>query len=363
MFKVSHCILTACIVGLFLTGCTDNGLLFRSFGNYGAEEVNATYKLGSAYQIKDVWYTPKEDYSYKETGVAGWYQEEPGKLTSNGEKYDEEAMTGMHKTLPLPSVVRVTNLENGNVAIVRINERGPYVNNRLIDVSQKAAEMLEFNMVGTTMVKVEILPEESKLLKKQLLQNAGDVFLSEEESIITSNVQESQLSDIPQPLYQPDAGMQVIYGGENDVKNDGHQQKDAILSGGIVSVTQPPMPIVTATVKNAQSILQEGTIEAVKAGPNAFKTEEVSSMNSPRLIAPISGYYVQAGAFSNPDNAAKLKTALEQFGPVQIYEGQVADVVLSRVRMGPLETRQSAEELLKKIQNGGFNHAQIIYEP
>lgn len=358
MFKVVPYIFIICIGGGILTGCTDNGLLFRSFGDYETEENTATYKLGTPYQIKDVWYEPKEDYTYKETGVAGWYQEEVGKLTSNGEKYDEEVMSGMHKTLPLPSVVRVTNLENGNVAIVRINERGPYVNNRLIDVSQKAAEMLEFNMVGTTMVKVEILPEESKILKKQLLKNASDVFLDEQENAISSTVEVSQLSDVPQPLYQPDAGMQVIY-GNNSTKSTG--QNDTPPSGGIVSVTKPPLeiPSVTPSVSAGAEIMAQ----SVQTVDFQSAKNQVSHPNTPQLIAPISGYYIQAGAFSNPDNAIKLKGTLEQFGPVQIYEAKAGDTVLSRVRMGPLETRESAEELLKKLHGGGFNHTQIIYEP
>lgn len=360
MFKVIHYVFIAGIGGAILTGCTDNGLLFRSFGDYGAEENTATYKLGSPYQIKDTWYTPQENYTYKETGIAGWYQEDQGKLTSNGEKYDEEVMSGMHKTLPLPSVVRVTNLENGNVAIVRINERGPYVNNRLIDVSQKAAQMLEFNMVGTTMVKVEILPEESKLLKKQLLQKNGGVFSEEPENAISSSVQISSLSEVPQPLYQPDAQMQVIY-GENDMTN-APQQENSSYSGGIVSITKPPLEAVSGV---ATPLLTQS--DAVAHSAPLAVSEQAPIQNTPEksqpLIAPISGYYVQAGAFSNSDNAINLKGTLEQFGPVQIQKTQVGEQTLHRVRMGPLETRESAEELLKKLHSGGFSHTQIIYEP
>ena len=358
MLKVIHYVFIACIGGLSLTGCTDNGLLFRSLGDYGAEENTATYKLGSPYQIKDTWYTPQENYTYKETGVAGWYQEEQGKLTANGEKYDEEAMSGMHKTLPLPSVVRVTNLENGNVAIVRINERGPYVNNRLIDVSQKTAQMLEFNMVGTTMVKVEILPEESKMLKKQLLQKNGGVFSEEQNDAISATVQVAQLSDVPQPLYQPDAQMQVIYGDNSALQSE--QQTNFSLSGGIVSVTKPPLEVVSATPLLTQSdgVAHSAPLAVSEQAPVQNTLEE-----SPTLIAPISGYYVQAGAFSNSDNAIKLKETLEQFGPVQIHKTQVGEQTLNRVRMGPLETRESAEELLKKLHRGGFSHTQIIYEP
>lgn len=348
IFKVLNNMFIISASALIMASCTDNGLLFRSFGGYEPPEDVITYKLGEAYQIKNEWYTPAENYNYNEKGVAGWYQEENGHLTANGEKYDEDALTAMHKTLPLPSIVRITNLENGNVAIVRVNDRGPYVNNRLIDVSQKTAEALEFNMVGTTMVQVEILPEESKLLKKEILKKYGiqnENTENDGESILKSEVKINSLSE-PAPLYQPDEGDQVIYGQEDTI-----QQHEDISSGGIVSVTKP-----------VDMVAQPANVVPMAPEKKSAVLEVKEKSDKTGLITPISGHYVQAGAFSNSDNAVKLKEALDKIGPTQIYETTLNDVALHRVRMGPFENRESALEMLDKLNKAGFQ-SKIIFEP
>lgn len=356
MLKVTHKALAAMVALLVLGGCTDNGFLFRSFGSYGKSDSDAIYKIGEAYQIKDEWYTPKEDYSYNEKGVASWYQEEPGKLTANGEKYDEDLMTASHKTLPLPSIVRVTNLENGNVAIVRVNDRGPFVNNRLIDVSQKAAEQLEFNMVGTTMVQVEILPEESKRLKAEILKRNGGQMEEENvsgASVLSSDVQISELSDQPKVLYQPEENLEEVYSAKMTEDSTDNQVK-------IASITQPDEPI---SLIPSQNQAPASAVSASVATPASSSTAVIAAESTPQLIAPISGHYVQAGAFSSMENAKRLQSELEQFGPVQIYDTTTGNTTLHRVRMGPFETRESAQDLLDKLGAAGYGNSQIIFEP
>jgi rare lipoprotein A len=101
-------------------------------------------------------YYPKEDTDYRKTGLASWYGDAfHGRLTANGEIYDMTHLTAAHPTMPLPSYARVTNLENGSTVIVRVNDRGPYSHNRLIDLSKRAAEMLDYTRTGTAKVKVE----------------------------------------------------------------------------------------------------------------------------------------------------------------------------------------------------------------
>lgn len=96
---------------------------------------------------------------YRERGVASWYGEKfHGRNTSNGERYDMYALTAAHKTLPLPTWVRVTNLRNGASIVVRVNDRGPFVKNRLIDLSFSAASALDMVGAGTTLVEVQALP-------------------------------------------------------------------------------------------------------------------------------------------------------------------------------------------------------------
>src|SRR6202795_2080130 len=115
-----------------------------------------TYRVGKPYVVAGRVYVPEEDVNYREEGLASWYGDDfHGRLTANGEVFDMESLTAAHPTLPMPCYARVTNLGNGKSLIVRVNDRGPYHGNRLIDVSNKAAELLEFKGVGVARVRVE----------------------------------------------------------------------------------------------------------------------------------------------------------------------------------------------------------------
>ncbi|MGC2809350.1 MAG: septal ring lytic transglycosylase RlpA family protein [Bradyrhizobium sp.] len=115
-----------------------------------------TYRVGKPYIVGGRVYVPEEDVNYREEGLASWYGDDfHGRLTANGEVFDMGALTAAHPTLPMPCYARVTNLSNGRSLIVRVNDRGPYHGNRLIDVSNKAAELLEFKGNGVAHVRVE----------------------------------------------------------------------------------------------------------------------------------------------------------------------------------------------------------------
>lgn len=115
-----------------------------------------TYRVGKPYTVAGRVYVPEEDVNYQAEGMASWYGDDfHGRLTANGEVFDMGSLTAAHPTLPMPSYARVTNLANGRSLIVRINDRGPYHGNRLIDVSNKAAELLEFKGNGIAKVRVE----------------------------------------------------------------------------------------------------------------------------------------------------------------------------------------------------------------
>jgi rare lipoprotein A len=115
-----------------------------------------TYRVGKPYTVAGRVYVPEEDVNYREEGLASWYGDDfHGRLTANGEVFDMGSLTAAHPTLPMPCYARVTNLSNGKSLIVRVNDRGPYHGNRLIDVSNKAAELLEFKGYGVARVRVE----------------------------------------------------------------------------------------------------------------------------------------------------------------------------------------------------------------
>src|SRR6266487_853044 len=115
-----------------------------------------TYRVGKPYTVAGRVYVPEEDTDYRAEGMASWYGNDfHGRLTANGEVFDMASLTAAHPTLPMPCYARVTNLSNGKSLIVRVNDRGPYHGNRLIDVSNKAAELLEFKGNGIARVRVE----------------------------------------------------------------------------------------------------------------------------------------------------------------------------------------------------------------
>ncbi|MBV9695054.1 MAG: septal ring lytic transglycosylase RlpA family protein, partial [Alphaproteobacteria bacterium] len=116
------------------------------------------YKVGNPYQIDGTWYYPREQPDYDETGIASWYGPTfYGHKTANGEMYDGNQLTAAHKTLPMPVNVRVTNLDNGKSLVVRVNDRGPYARGRIIDLSKRAAELLDVVQTGTARVRVTYL--------------------------------------------------------------------------------------------------------------------------------------------------------------------------------------------------------------
>ena len=114
------------------------------------------YRVGKPYMIGGREYVPQEDVNYTAVGLASWYGDDfHGRYTANGEIFDMNSISAAHPTLPLPSYVRVTNLANHKSIVVRVNDRGPYVGNRVIDVSVRTAKLLGFYGHGLTKVKVE----------------------------------------------------------------------------------------------------------------------------------------------------------------------------------------------------------------
>lgn len=193
-------IVSLAVLSALVAGCINNGAN-NEVSDYGyegfAEEQLITtpatlnndaylmaaapkYYIGSAYKIEDVQYIPGEDLTYNQTGIAGIIPIElNGNKTSNGETYDSNQMVATSKTLPLPSIVKVTNLENGNSVVVRVNNRGPFVNTRIMDLSTAAAQQIGLN--GNTKVQVQVLAPESTAVKNATL---GEVVKTEPAPVV-----------------------------------------------------------------------------------------------------------------------------------------------------------------------------------
>ena len=151
---------------IFLSNCADNSHIDPRYGVEPSARVvdpgqpvpkgGGVYRVGSPYVVAGRVYVPQANPHYREEGIASWYGADfHGRSTANGEIFDADGITAAHPTLPLPSYARVTNLSNGRSLIVRVNDRGPYAHNRLIDVSKRAAFLLGFAMGGTAWVRVE----------------------------------------------------------------------------------------------------------------------------------------------------------------------------------------------------------------
>ena len=165
---------------ILIQGCTSSVEVAANLGKkylIPKEEKKITqkpiYKIGKKYNVGGKYYYPKKDLYYNKTGIASWYGPKfHGKLTANGEIYNQYALTAAHKTLPLPSAVKVTNLKNNKSIVLRINDRGPFVNDRIIDLSSKAADILDLKREGTGLVRVQILREKSLYLEKLAKQGS-----------------------------------------------------------------------------------------------------------------------------------------------------------------------------------------------
>ena len=145
-------------ISLVLSGCGATSLV----GEHRPLTPHPTYKVGAPYTVKGVTYRPRVDYAYDQTGTASWYGEQfQGRYTANGEVFDLNELSAAHTTLPLPSIVEVVNLQNNRALRIRVNDRGPFANGRIIDLSRRAAQLLGFERQGTTQVRVTVLKEPS----------------------------------------------------------------------------------------------------------------------------------------------------------------------------------------------------------
>ena len=150
----------AVLIAVTLSGCAQTKLAAYTVKQLiPGVEAEGEYKVGQPYEIDGIWYKPAVDPFYDETGIASWYGRPfHGQRTANGEIYDMNALTVAHKTLPMPSYVRVTNLENGRSLILKVNDRGPFVHGRIVDVSHRAAQLLGFAEKGTARTHVQAVP-------------------------------------------------------------------------------------------------------------------------------------------------------------------------------------------------------------
>ena len=256
------------------------------------------YKLGSPYQIDRIWYYPSYDPHYDRTGVASWYGPAfHGRPTANGERFDMNGVTAAHPTLPLPSRVRVTNLENGRQLELRVNDRGPFVDNRVIDLSRRAAQLLGFKRQGLAMVRVQYLG----------------------------------LDRLPPP--EPSADQPVVVAAvEPDIAFKPRWTKPP---NGTV-VLPPAKPVRVASVSPIRA-------------PNKETVGKTSR-----------GLLVEAAVLNGRDEADLLGDQVRTLGTVAVKPERRNGRVVYAVRIGPVDTDDEAAFILAELNRAGFTGSHIV---
>ena len=280
------------------------------------------YKIGKPYQIKGVWYYPKENFEYDETGIGSWYGPKfHGRKTANGETYDMNGVSAAHRTLPLPSFVRVTNLDNGRTLNLRINDRGPYAHGRILDLSRRAAQLLGFEKQGTARIRVRILANESRAIATRL---KGDAELVKVGSPITVN-------SLPKAKVSSRELPSIGTAGTTPTP---------------VETPPPPPEPVTMTDSGDQLASLPADDERVSIEPVLQQTR----------------IFIQAGAFSNFDNANRVRARLSSLGPVKVSPVLISGRDSFRVRVGPLSSVAEADHMLEQVILTGYTNARTIVD-
>jgi len=254
------------------------------------------------------YYVLSSSVGYRERGVASWYG--PGfhnVRTSIGEPYDMYGMTAAHKTLPLPAYVRVTNLQNGRSVVVRVNDRGPFVGNRIIDLSYSAAAKLDMLRNGTAMVEVRTIDPSAP-------------------PAITA-------SATPAPAAAPPAATALT----------------------IVA------PAAAAPASSAPAGSAPAAAPAATAPGTATPTAG-PGVTSPAAAA--TALFVQAGAFSDPANAERLAEKLRggNYGKVIVRDDQIAGRRMYRVRIGPVPSVAEFDRVVAALERAGINDAHLALD-
>lgn len=291
------------LLGFLLAACGGGG-------NHRIATDNTGYKVGKPYKVAGKWYTPREDPTYDETGISSWYGPQfNGKRTANGEIFDMNELSAAHPTLPMPSFVRVTNLENGRSVILRVNDRGPFARGRLIDVSRRAAQILGYEKSGTARVRVQAYPMEQSPLPQTQVASAAPV-------------------PAPAPAAPP--------------------------------VSTAPLPSVEAS-DLAPPQVPAGAVPVADTELSDGDTRWFVDKALREASVPLS-LFVQAGAFSRQDSAEKLRSSLARIGNAAVSSVEVDGRRLYRVRIGPVATAEAADSVLNQVVALGYPTARVVVE-
>ncbi|HZU88259.1 MAG TPA: septal ring lytic transglycosylase RlpA family protein [Stellaceae bacterium] len=333
-------------LALFLAACAGGshyGVALSSGRSAGGEGY---YRVGAPYEVNGVWYYPAVDYGYDRTGVASWYGPGyDGRLTANGEIFDMNGLSAAHPTLPLPSIVRVTNLANGRSLDLRVNDRGPFVDGRILDVSRHAAELLGFESTGITPVRVRILKRRSievaELAKEGIIAN-GPAFA------------EASPSVAPAPLAR------VASAAPPPAPSPAPPRIETPAPAPVVAPAYPaaaaPPPESERAAIAAPPLRRDVSLAAYRPRPPARPAV------APAALAPPGRMFVQAGAFAVPANAWRVRARIAGLATVRVSAVTINGATIYRVRLGPFASVEQANRVLSRVVGGGYAGARLVFE-
>lgn len=345
-----------------------------------------TVKLGKPYSVDGNMYYPKYDPHYSEEGIASWYGPGfHGKKTANGETYDQHAFTAAHKTLPMPSIVRVTNLKTGKSISVRITDRGPFKSGRIIDLSKGAAQAL--NIQGLEKVRVEYQKEDTEKLWASMNIPPTDIAFarndrakpSASEIERASDQYDSQYAEVDIDESQISSAAPIMSVSSANITNV-HQSESSKSSGfGLIRSAEAATAPQNSPFGPPSAPLNEPPaggdqdhqviariIEDEHESTAAFEASQPKPGIAPRALDPPipktqTGYMVQAGAFSSSANANTIANKIRHFGSVMVDHLPRGKTSLYRVRLGPFASKSEAEQRLHDLFKIGIKDARVFF--
>ena len=341
-------------------------------------------QLGKPYQVRGKWYYPKEDKRYAKVGLASWYGDAfHGRLTANGEVYDMTHLTAAHPTMPLPSYARVTNLDTGSSVIVRVNDRGPYHEGRIIDVSERAAQMLDYAKVGTAKVKVEYVG-------RAPLDGDDDQYLMasyhpgnrrpDPSDGLPTGVMVAMNGPMPSlSVGAPAAAVpfpgQLTNSGDAPAVQPALADQPAMSAQGASDVVLPDFgpivperpeinlppnsPFAMASLSYADERVGRADVFAAFEGAGMSPSDILQSWKKSNSTSPAVADYVAAGSFDDAAEAKRVAAALKAFGRTEIQRTELDGDDWYAVNVYP-DGHGSVDDLLKAAWSHGAPDALVV---
>lgn len=333
-----------------------------------AEKPFTGVKIGKPYEINGKTYYPASDSSYDKIGDASWYGPGfDGRRTANGEVFDQDDITAAHPTLPMPSLVRVTNLSNEKSIIVRINDRGPFHKNRIIDLSKKSAEMIDLK--STQPVRVQYLNEETEDYIASIQGKSAKIDM-----VAYNESYDQKASGRNDPI------VAKIAEAENAPNYNSNYNNDTFSNGGAISNFAPMQSVASNDLQKPEKpeatkpvnllppirrfIISDALADENVASPRqqaSPPTEQHHVTQSPP--ASENKYIIAAGSFSSKDNANKLadtlSSVMDNKNLISVDKVEAVGKEWWRVQVGAFSDRDKAEETLKIVRNIGVPDAHI----